>query len=186
MLTGQLARLKSFTARKRYMNSLYTTLGTGTGRTEYDIGSGKALKLAINARWKAQNLTEAVISSYYSTILPTVYSQDEGGEWIICDKAISVRKADFKKYLGVDMDTVFSYMDPTARVTACIPSAVQSAISCIADFDLVPADITRKGSWGLIGDRMVIRDCGLTEEVWREFYKETYVNGRWVKGERKV
>lgn len=198
-LTDQLDQMNSFAAKIRYMDMRFPRLGCGTGRRVYDIGQGKVLKLSINAKGQAQNEVEAdrSMGDWYADTLPKVYDASPDNAWIVVDKATPVTKKCFMKTFNRDMETVFLYIesriDPHAKNIidkndeAFLDGNewLQELLDCIVNFDLMFRDICRKGAWGKVGDRLVIRDYGLSRYVWEEYYKPVKVNGtRYVYGEK--
>ena len=196
--TDRLDSLTSFAARKRYMDANFIAIGTGTGRKVYDIGQGKVLKLALNRKGVAQNSVESdkAMHDWHSALLPKIYDADKDDKWLICAFAATAKVRDFTRLLGINMDTLFYYIEykidthPTTKllgesgIGACdLSSRVQELIDLIINFDLMYRDITRKNAWGIIGDRLVLRDFGLSLAVWDEHYKPIKKDGRFVYGE---
>ena len=202
--TDKLDSLTSFVARKRYMNSNFIAIGTGTGRKVYDIGQGRVLKLALNRKGVAQNSveTDKAMHDWHGTLLPKIYDTDKDDKWLICDLAVAAKSKDFARLLGVSMDTLFYYIEykmdahPSTQTMKLsgelgigaryLSSKVQEIIDLIINFDLMYRDITRKGSWGIIGDRLVLRDFGLSQAVWDGYYKPIKKDGRFVYGEKNL
>ncbi len=210
VITDHLDSLKSFASRKRYMDRGFPFLGAGSGRRVYYIGENRVIKIAKNDRGKAQNEVESdsALHDWYGKLLPSIYDTAPDNSWLVCDKLVHVRARDFQSYFGVSMNTLFYYMeyrldshmgihameliDQVDKDSCDTNDKIQALLDAIVNFDLVFRDLTRKNAWGKLGDRLVLRDYGLTRYVWDEYYKPTKIKGvrgqntQYVAGEKKA
>ncbi len=178
----------SFAAKKRYCDTRFEKLGTGSGRAVYAMGTHVVLKLARNKKGLEQNATEAdgSMKSWYGDLLAQSVDACPVDTWVLAERAYPCKSADFQRVFGVPMQEVFQYLQYTFRsvrgsfqpqqpIDILDDNAlVNQLVGLIADFDLEVVDLCRKDTWGLVGTKLVLRDYGLNRSIWEEYYRKEF------------
>lgn len=150
-------------------------IGVGTGRVVYDLGDGRVIKIAKNKRGIMQNKTEAFVysSSFDKSIFPVICCVDPNLRYIICEKATVINEGTFQEIVGVGLsDFLYNVRFLKNLVT---PNWLHvKTIDLITRFDLDRFDISSETSWGVVGERIVLLDYGLTLDSARKYYDVAY------------
>lgn len=135
----------------------YPLIGTGSGRNVYDLGSGYVVKKARNYRGIAQNEAEYRIYNYtHSELLARILAISDNYVYLVMEKAEKIGSlADVWNYYHARNAKEF-FRSNLFRMTA-------------SRYGLLPNDLYRKASWGMIDGRPVVIDYGYTRET-RRFY----------------
>lgn len=103
----EMISLSRFSDRVAYCDATLNKLGVGSSRIVYDMGDGKALKLAKNRKGIAQNEVEYNNSNDGYEILSRVYDADvDNWLWVISELAGKAKSDDFKRLWGVSFKEV--------------------------------------------------------------------------------
>lgn len=129
-------------------NHEYSRIGAGSGRVVYDLDNGYVLKVSKNAKGIAQNKAEYKISnSGISDVFAKVIDVSDDYKFLVMEKASKAKNFNIRKHIITN--SIFKELEST---------------------NLLPADLERNASWGIINKEPVIIDYGLTDEVYNEHY----------------
>lgn len=194
--------LPSFAARIRYVKERLPKIAQGSARAVFTIDNDTVLKVAMNAKGKAQNEVEADIGRWDNYPVAKVFEVGDQGLWIEMQKATKATPKVFKQISGIDISTfndivVFYSMEKRGVQWRVRPenyreildtnNFIQSVVGLMADYDMPGGDIGRISSWGVVNDNgkptLVLIDYGLTNTVYNDFYdrskKPTYNQRNW-------
>lgn len=134
-------------------NNKYQLLGAGSGRYVYDLNNGYVVKAAKNRKGIVQNKAESEIaSSDRSHIFAKVLDVSQDFHFLIMEKADRITSfAEVWRYYNVRNNRELFRLEEF-RAT-------------LKKHNLLPADLHRQTSWGLIKGKPVIIDFGFTKEV---------------------
>ena len=203
-MLSQLDKQRTFNAKLTYLTNLgLPKIGSGSGRIVFDFGGGLALKLAKNAKGVAQNeVEESHGQDYYlKNLVAEVTNASDDGTWIVAELARKVTPNQFKALTGVDIKILDRYLrwyadkfiKSTKYPTSIDPSLedlseqnefVNEMIDYILNYGVPVGDLGRISSYGVInrgeGDRIVLIDYGLSEEVYSTHYARRNENKEWA------
>lgn len=182
-----LAKLPSFTARNRFCEENFNCISTGTARRAFDIGNGKVLKLAINAKGLDQNdvETDYGLGNMYPEILNQPIDHcDEDYRWMITSRMEKASKKELEAYLGASLLEVNQFFRACEDERDGRNSGFDfekfeenEVLSLVQDLvfntNLMVGDWARPSSWGKdpeTGDMKII-DWGLDKRVYEQHYK---------------
>ena len=174
-------------------------LGKGSARNVYDyedIKSGYVIKVAKNVKGIAQNRVEADIGSqdFVENIVSSVLESDESDKWVIVEKSEKITASEFKKRVGysfADFKTEFHnavvkhtggrglYSVNPKMHDIIMDSEFYTDICDLAfSYDMPSGDLERLGSYGDSKKihNVVIRDYGLTNDLWNTYYNKRHKN----------
>jgi hypothetical protein len=135
----------------------YPLIGSGSGRNVYDLGNGYVVKKARNHKGIAQNEAEYRIYNHsHSELLANIIGLSDDNIYLVMEKAEKLRSmSDVWRYYRVSGPKEFF------RSTLFLDAAER--------YHLLPNDLYRKTSWGMINGKPVVIDYGFTRET-RRFY----------------
>lgn len=137
----------------------YRYIGSGTGRSVFDLGNGYVIKVARNTAGIAQNLSECEISlNDHSNLFAKVVQVSNDFKLIIMQKADKLSNISY----------VWNYYNVKNKLELLSLPGIRNAIR---KYNLLFGDLDRASSWGLINGRPVIIDYGFTREVKNGFYQ---------------
>lgn len=184
---AELSALPNFAARMRFCNENFQRLTSGSARIIYEYSPEYVLKLAKNPKGQAQNRTESdgFLQSNYKNIITNIIDADPNDFWILVEKANKVSPSQFKSLTGFGLDELCMYLnnifESPQRYNTKLnvlnvelfenSELVQELIDMMANFTMPPGDICRKNSWGLVKNRLVLVDYGLTRDIYDEYYR---------------
>lgn len=172
-------------------------IGSGSGREVFVFDDNHVIKMAKNAKGVAQNLVESDrgIDSWYGNIIArTVDYDDEKHKYLLSERAcgsiksqVGLKKAVEKAY-GIDGDDFiqflehlntkimspnrFNYNEYNKITDKYEDSNFLSDMSdMIINYSMPTGDMQRHSTWGMVGDRLCLKDYGLTKDVFDEFYE---------------
>jgi len=178
-----LSILPSFSQKIKYASENWQKLSSGSGRVVFLYDSDKVLKLAKNPKGIAQNSTEndGFIQNHYKDITANVIDSDQDDQWLIVEKASKMTTGQFKSITGIDFLNFCNYINNkfNHKINYNVIDKekldenefIYEVVDLMANFDMPPGDITRKNSWGVIGNRAVLIDYGLTKDTYESYYK---------------
>lgn len=191
-----LHEVKTGAQRRSVLNQLgLTHLGEGSGRSVFEIDSKRIIKLAKNPKGKAQNEAEADLSPT-SPVLAKVLLESDDSDWVVAQNAQRISRAMFKTLTLMDFDDYSKVLrkwgadilgvmwiegEPEKEESIKIEHNpfFQHVLQLMADGDLAAGDLGRINSYGLIDNKVVLRDYGLTREVFKKFYKKKKKDSSW-------
>ena len=106
----ELNDLRTYAAKKRYLESHLEKIGTGSSRIVYKVDDEKVIKLAKNRKGLAQNEAEADKSSYPTDLFAKVYEYDQNYYWIEMEVAKKPKKSDIKSLYGVSFELIADFI----------------------------------------------------------------------------
>ncbi len=184
--------LRSFKERVKYCEENLQRISSGSGRIAYKIDNEKVLKLAKNDKGVAQCEVEVEWGGnrYYSDILAHTLDSHQDGLWVEMELARKVKKGDFIKMFGFDVDTLGYYLknfelqnrgqramfhiDEKIKEVLNESDFVNQLMSFMHDSDSGAGDLGKLSSYGLVtregSDSIVLIDFGLTSNVYATYY----------------
>lgn len=135
-------------------------IGVGSDRRVYDLGDGKVIKVAKNARGLLQNSYE-VPDYVLRDLLPKYY--EHGLDYVVAEKLPTDKKR-ATKLLKPLKNLYFHDFD---KKTEALQIAFENlGISNLLDYDVLFNDLKRPQNWGFRGDKMVLIDAAsISKEV---------------------
>lgn len=133
-------------------------IGSGSGRSVFELKNGYVVKVAKNKAGIAQNKSEYQISLIdYSNLFAKVIRVSDDFQFLIMEKANRLNNFSYVlRYFNVrNINELFNLNELT---------------SIQWKYDLLRADLCRSSSWGIIKGRPVIIDYGFTREVRKRYY----------------
>lgn len=139
-------------------NGRYRSIGSGSGRQVFDLENGFVLKAAKNRKGIAQNEAEFHIASAdFSNLFAKIPHVSSDLTLLIMEKADRINDfSDVWKYYKVNSNRELFNLEEINYI--------------FSKYNLVILDLYRRTSWGLINNRPVIIDYGLTWEVKKKYY----------------
>lgn len=183
--------LPSFAARIKYVKQRLPKVAQGSARAVFIVDENTVLKVAMNAKGKAQNNVEADLgrAGYYP--VAHVYEVGDDGVWIEMEKAQKITTKTFKQVSGMPFDRfaeIILYFDAERNGKnhywdkpegydeiwdEGIP-LIKEIMDLIGNYDMPGGDIARISSWGIVArdgkQELVLIDFGLTKSVWDDYY----------------
>lgn len=177
----QLSKEKSFKKRIEMAKSLFDELGEGSSRMVFELPENKVLKLAINDKGIEQNLFEAR-PELQTECTNKISMADPEGKWLIVNKAEELTEKKFKQLIGISFseftDALFYKFNNESNAKK--PKDYEKIVKlplfeCIMDMmsgpnDLQLGDLYRLSSWGLVNDKVVLIDAGLSKDIYKNLY----------------
>jgi len=181
--------MRSFASKVRYANEKLRRLASGSARVIYVIDDKTVLKLAKNEKGLAQNEVEGSLGKddyMVGDVVARVLEVDEENRWIVMQKAKKISKGRFRQLMdGIDIHDFYYYIknltdyrfghtftvEPEIVEKLDENEFAQDVVELVQNFDLETADFQRPSSFGEIDGRLVITDYGLTQEVFKKYYK---------------
>jgi hypothetical protein len=184
--------LPSFKKRVTYAKEKLGKLGTGSARVVFEIDEDKVLKLARNKKGLAQNDLESDIAATgWYDFVAQVYDADPDNLWIESEKAVPMKKSDFKNITGFDFEdwgnvlleryrelqrsrggTHFVVPDNYDEILE--DELFNDIMSFIMDYDIAPGDFARITSWGIVNreghEVPVLIDYGVSRSIYNDYY----------------
>lgn len=163
--------LKTFKERVVYCNKSLNRLSSGSSRVVYRLDGNKVLKLAKNNRGINQNSSEGehMKDTYYEDITTIVYEIDDNNQWIVSEMAGKMTPNIFKKLTGISLPKLdwylqvkwgegdntrerhyLAYITPEELKQLRNSDFVKSIVSLMEDYNLLPGDLGRISSWGIV------------------------------------
>jgi len=176
----EISDAKSFDDRVCIAEKHWEKLGEGSARTVFKVSDKLTIKIAINDAGIAQNFSEADIHKQCAITNP-IYAFDAKGKWILCAFNESITVKEFKELTGMSFamfsnaiqykfDSETDKPPPKDYDDIEKNPVFQQTIELILATDLLCGDIGKISSWGRLGEKVILRDTGLTKKVHKNFY----------------
>ncbi|NLO09202.1 MAG: hypothetical protein GX129_04950 [Clostridiales bacterium] len=145
------------TIRNNINIKAYRIIGWGTGRTVFDLENGYVVKAAKNRKGIEQSKAEYRISNMdQNNIFAQVIALSDDYKYLIMEKAQRINS----------FSVIWDYYK--VRNNRQLFS-LEVFNKLLPMYDLLPNDLYRLSSWGIVKERPVIVDYGFTRGV-RKFY----------------
>lgn len=143
---------------KNIRNGIYKKIGVGSGRLVFDLENGYVVKVAKNKRGIAQNVAECQIANIDQTnLFAKIIATSEKSDMIIMEKAALYSNfKEIRDYFGVRNNSELFRVKDIQQI--------------MREYRLVPQDLYRIDSWGMVQERPVIIDYGFTWYVKKKYY----------------
>ena len=151
---------------KRYLNKKAKHIGDGMGRSVYDIGGGRVVKIAFNQFGKEQNQREEAAWDDYSSsgIIMPIYDTAEDSRWIVMGMATKeATMKDLWNLFGVAPTTLaYAVQGDPESIEAIKKNLVAKKVMKLGKImKLDMADIIKPDSWGWHKGHLKLIDYGL-------------------------
>lgn len=175
----EISSLKDFDKRVELAEENFEKLGEGSSRTIFQISDSLVLKVAHKEAGIQQNSEEMRIKS---PCLNNVLAADTEGKWIIVRWTENITEDDFEDVVGISFKTFGKalYYKMNNEVHDDKPKDYEEIIehplfkcliTAVVKYDLQTGDISKISSWGLLDGKVLLRDFGLTKEVFADYYE---------------
>ena len=199
-IADQLDRCSSFAQMKRFMvnESELERLGSGSAREVFVFDDRHVLKVAKNTKGLAQNVIESDlgINDWYGQyIARTIDADYENNRYNLAEKACDSIKSKsglgkaIKATYGIEHNDFLVFMQEmgseilTSRSDRNKISEIMEKYEdetefftdmqdLIINFGMLTGDMDRHSTWGFVEDRLVMKDYGLTLDVYKDFYEK--------------
>lgn len=187
--------LRSFNKRIKYCEAKLYRISSGSSRIVYKVDDEKVLKLAKNAKGLAQNEVEIDYSGYYDldNIVARTFEHHPQNLWVEMELAEKLSKGKFKQITGFNWEDYCNAVIKYGHAVNHRLNAMTSDIDpdlyeqmwedydfCYEIFDFIGnyglpiGDLLRTSTYGIVkrddGEKIVIIDYGLTEDVSTTYY----------------
>ena len=159
-------------------------LGEGSARIVFQIDEKRIIKVALDDKGLAQNLTESYPEMQGPYTIPVLIF-DPRGKWIIEAWTSNISKVDFKKYIGVGFDAFMSaldfamnnnsddWKDPKEYDEIKRLPLFKYLVDVVVNGKLLIGDISKESSFGLLdGKKIVLRYLGLSKKNFHDYYSD--------------
>lgn len=180
----KISDLKSFDDRIALAEKHFEKLGEGSSRTVFKLSNELVLKVAHNDKGIAQNFAE-MEPKMQRPCTNHILTADAKGRWVIVRFTENLTIEKFKELMGFSFKSFTTALfykfnnesddwEPPKDYDEIIKSEFFKCIAeLVLDCDLQLGDVDKIGSWGLLKNKILLRDTGLTRGVWTENYKNS-------------
>jgi hypothetical protein len=186
VVLGNLEKMETYAARKKYAEKNFEHLSSGSSRIVYLTPGKTVVKLAKNDKGLAQNKAEAN-PKMKSKYLNPIISSAKNDAWIETHYLEKISVKEFEDMTGIkfdDFDEAISYglQDVSGNTGKKKPenfdkvskSDIYKEMKDIGEkFKLMPGDVGRISSWGTKDGKPILIDAGLTADVFADFYEDS-------------
>ena len=176
-----------------YARERAETLGDGSSRAVFEVkykGRPTALKIALNAKGKAQNKVEsnpAMHKKFGGSLIVPIIDWDKKNSmplWIHYEKAEPFDDVQFKKIVGVRFYDFYNLLVHTTNsgygygigymkrymINKIKKTKIfNDTITLCKEFNIFPRDLDDR-NWGIYKGNPVLIDIGLSEDVYDKYY----------------
>ncbi len=175
----EISSLKDFEDRVELAEENFDKLGEGSSRTIFQISDSLVLKVAHNDKGLAQNEAEMSLNS---PCINNVLVADPEAKWIIVRFTETMTEEDFKEAIGISFKSFMKalYFKHNNEIHDGMPDDYEDIcknafFKCISrtaiEHDLQIGDVAKASSWGLMDGKPLLRDFGLTKDVFIDYYE---------------
>jgi hypothetical protein len=176
----EISSLKDFDDRVELAEESFDKLGEGSSRTIFQISDSLVLKIAHSDKGLAQNSAEM---SMRGECLNNVLAADTESKWIIVRWTETMTEEDFEDAVGISFKTFGKaiYWTFNNEVHEGKPEEYDEIVKntlyrclskLILDKQLQVGDAIKISSWGMLDGKPLLRDFGLTKDVYTEYYED--------------
>lgn len=185
-ILSEISSLEDFEDRVELADENFDKLGEGSSRTIFQISDSLVLKVAHNDKGIAQNMAE-MKPSMHCDCTNGVLAADSDGKWVIVRFTEQMTEEDFKDIIGIGFKSFMKtlYWSFNNEIHEGKPddydeiknSPYYKCLSKIVlENQLQIGDVAKASSWGLLDGKPVLRDFGLTKDVFVDFYEDDSSN----------
>lgn len=173
----------SLAKKVQYAKSKLKKLGEGSSRIVFDLNDGYVLKLAKNIKGQEQNSIENDPELQKTKLVPLVKNSHKEDVFLISEKASPIKEKEFQSISKIN----FKDFSETLKLNKKLDDGkieeipekykdvlenefYQEVYNLMNNFDFSPGDLGRISSWGILNNKLVVLDSGLTEEIYRNHY----------------
>lgn len=176
----EISAAKDYDDRVEIAKEHWEKLGEGSARAVFRINEKLIIKVAINDKGIAQNLSEMRPENRGEYVNPVIMG-DAKGKWLVARWSKNITKIEFKEHIGFGFDAFVSCLSyamnnesdrkkPKDYDQIKHTKLFSSLIRLTIDNDLLVGDEKKLSSFGLLDGKIVIRDTGFDKSVWKKFY----------------
>lgn len=178
----ELSDLQSFNERVGFARKKFKELGEGSSRTIFLLSDSLVLKVAHNDKGIQQNLAEMKPSMQRSCTNNVLFA-DTDGKWLVVRFTDGISEERFGQLVGIPfkqfMKAIYWKMNneihsdqPRDYDKIVQHPLYKCLLQLIVDNDLQVGDVAKASSFGEVDGKVLLRDFGLTKEIWRDFYDD--------------
>jgi uncharacterized protein YpmB len=185
-ILGNIEKLETYAARKKYAEENLEHLSSGSSRIVYLTRGKTIIKLAKNDKGIAQNKAEAN-PQMKSKYLNKIHGYAKNHSWMEVDYLDKIGEKEFEKMTGLKFEEFgnairFGLKDVSGNSDKGKPanfeevskSDIYKELRDVGEkFKLMPGDLARISSWGTKEGRPILIDAGLTKDVFADFYEDS-------------
>ena len=182
----EISELKDYDDRVELAGKEFEELGVGSSRIIFKMSDSLVLKVAKNEKGIYQNASEMEI---HSPCLNNVLAADTEGKWVIVRFTDSMSADEFEEAVGIPFKTFGSaifyrannekHEDKPRDYDEIIEHPLFVCIfDLVMDYELQAGDVLKISSWGMLEGKPVLRDFGLTKDIYAEYYEDDSDNNK--------
>ena len=147
-------------AERRFDLSALRVIGKGSSRVVYDLGDGRALKVAMNPKGLEQNQTLAPwdVESNLDGFVPKVY--EEGPDYLVVENLpFDVTLDDGRSGAAVIDSFIYGLSEAFARGPGRLQEYLEEykeGMGSFVDYEILPGDFKKHDSWGIRKDGTIV------------------------------
>jgi len=147
-------------AERRFDLSALRVIGKGSSRVVYDLGDGRALKVAMNPKGLEQNQTLAPwdVESNLDGFVPKVY--EEGPDYLVVENLpFDVTLDDGRSGAAVIDSFIYGLSEAFARGPGRLQEYLEEykeGMGNFVDYEILPGDFKKHDSWGIRKDGTIV------------------------------
>jgi hypothetical protein len=179
----EISAAKDYDERVKIAKKHWKKLGEGSARAVFQINGKLIIKVAINDKGIAQNLSEMRPENRGECVNPVIMG-DAKGKWLIARWSKTITKAEFKEHVGFGFDNFVNCLSYALNNESDKKKPKDydeikhtKLFSCLVrltiDNDLLVGDEKKISSFGLLDGKIVIRDTGFSRAVWKKEYSHS-------------
>jgi hypothetical protein len=179
-LLKELSEIEDFKDRVKFAREHWEELGEGSSRTIFRLSESLVLKCAHNKAGIAQCQSE-MLPSMQCWCVNRVLVADPTGKWIIVRWTESINEERFEELVGIDFQqfgkAIFYSGNnerhdniPRNYATIIDHPFYKCLMKLVMNNQLQIGDICKASSFGELDGKVVLRDYGLTKQVFERYY----------------
>jgi hypothetical protein len=182
---NNLEKLETYAARKKYAERNLEHLSSGSSRIVYLTQDKTVIKLAKNDKGLAQNKAEAN-PKMSSRFLNKIIKHADNYVWIETHYLDKITTKQFEDMTGIsfsDFDEAIRFglknvsentdLTKPKNFDKIAKSEIYKEMKRIGEqFKLLPGDLARISSWGVMDGHPVLIDAGLNSSIYEQYYEE--------------
>lgn len=182
--------LEEISAAKNYDDRIaiakdqkWKKLGEGSSRAVFQINEKTIIKIAINDKGIAQNLSEMRPECRGECVNPVLLA-DAKGKWLIARHAEKITKEIFKQHIGYGFDAFvnclsYAFNNESDKKKPKDYDGIKHTklFSCLArliiDNELLIGDLKKLNSYYLLDGNIVLGDAGFSRKIYDRYYSHS-------------